>query len=96
MRCAIYRGYLKSGVSGSITLLGQTSDTSVTSGLPYMRKSITAVTGQNLSFSAGEYMTIGFHSSGTTSVYYQNNTSTGNTDLAYTSSSNYVSGFPST
>lgn len=99
MRVGIYRGYLKSGVSGIITLVGQTTNTSVVAGLPYIRKTITAETGQNLNFGIGEYMTIAFHSSGTTSVYMQSATlSVGNSDLMYNSSSNYVAspGFPST
>ena len=97
-RVGIYRGYLKSAVSGSITLVGQSTDTTMVAGLPYMRKAITAISGQNLNFSTGEYMTIAFHSQGTSSVFYQSAPlSVGNTDLCYSSSANYASaGFPST
>jgi hypothetical protein len=102
MRCGIYRGYLKSAVSGSITLVGQSTDTTVTQGLPYNRKNITVIPNQSLTFAVGDYMTIGFHSAGTTSVYYQNAPlTTLSTELCYTSSANYASlsnpdGFPLT
>ena len=96
-RCGIYRGYVKTGVSGSITLIGQTTDTAMTIGLPYMSKPITAIAGQSLTFAAGEYMTIAFHSSGSTAVYYQSTAlAVGNSDLMYSSTANYVSGFPTT
>ena len=97
-RCGIYRGYLISSVSGSIQLVGQSSDTSMVSGLPYMRKTIFAIPGQNLNFAKSEYMTIAIHSQGTTNVFYQNTPlSIGNTNLMYNSTSNYASsGFPST
>jgi hypothetical protein len=97
-RCGIYRGYLKSAVAGSITLVGQTASTTFLTGVPYNRKTITAETGQNLNFSTGEYITIAFHSSGTTNVYYQNAPlSVGFTDIMYNSTANYASsGFPST
>ncbi len=97
MRCAIYRGYVKNGVSGSITLVGETTNTAVTAGLPYTSKAITPITGQSLTFAAGEYITIAFHSLGFTSSYYQSSPSVANVELAYFGISNYVSsGFPST
>ena len=97
MRCAIYRGYVKNGVSGSITLVGQTTNTAVTAGLPYMSKAITPITDQSLTFAAGEYITIAFHSSGTTSSYYQSTPlSVGNQEFLFSSIINYtISGFPS-
>ena len=98
VRCGIYRGYVKSGVSGSITLVGQTASTTYLPGLPYNRKTIVPEVGQNLNFTAGEYMTIGFHSNGSTNTYYQSAPiSAGNTDIMYITSANYASaGFPST
>jgi hypothetical protein len=95
MRCAIYRGYVKTGVSGSITLVGQTTNTTVTTGLPYMSKAITPITGQSLTFAAGEYITIAFHSAGSTSSYYQSSSSVVNTEIMYNTAANYASsGFP--
>jgi len=98
-RCGIYRGYLKTGTSTTITLVGQTTNTTVLPGLPYNRKTITAEIGQNLNFSVGEYMTIAFHNNGSTNVYYQNGPISSGlfTDIAYTTSANYaIAGFPAT
>ena len=98
VRTGIYRGYVKSGVSGSITLVGQTTSTTYSLGLPYNRKTIVAEVGQNLNFAVGEYMTIAFHSSGISNGYYINGVlPAGNTDIMYITSNNYVSaGFPAT
>lgn len=98
VRCGIYRGYVDSGVSGSITLVGQTAQTTYSTGLPYNRKTIVAEVNQNLNFAVGEYMTIAFHSNGSSNSYYQNGALPAlNTDIMYITSSNYaVSGFPAT
>jgi len=98
VRIGIYRGYVKSGVSGSITLVGQTTNTTFLPSLPYNRKTIIAEVGQNLNFAVGEYMTIAFHSNGSTNTYYQNGAlSAGNTDIMYNTLANYASaGFPAT
>jgi hypothetical protein len=98
IRCGIYRGKLRSGISGNITLVGQT-DGSPILGDDYTRKPITAVSGQNLSFAAGEYITIAFHSQGVTNVFYASAPlSTGiNADIMFTSTANYANaGFPAT
>jgi hypothetical protein len=97
MRCAIYRGYVKSGVSGSITLVGQTTNTAVTAGLPYTSMAITPISGQSLTFAAGEYITIAFHSAGSSNVFYQSTPLlVGNREFLFSSIINYtISGFPS-
>jgi hypothetical protein len=98
-RIGIYRGFLKSAVSGSITLVGQSAAGSPVNynGLSYTRRTITAEAGQTLQFYSGEYMTIGFHSNGSTNVFVASPTlGSGLTELSYTSTANYaLSGFPS-
>ena len=86
------------GSPAFMTLVGQSTSTTGTIGLPYNRKNIIAVSGQNLSFASGEYMTIAFHSSGTTNIYYSSaNIGTPTTDVAYTSITNYgTNSFPAT
>jgi hypothetical protein len=98
LRCGIYRGRLKLANSGNITLVGQTTYTLSNSG-DYLRVPITQVSGQNLSFAAGEYITIAFHSQGTTSGFYASAPlfDIFNTDIMFTGINNYASdGFPAT
>jgi hypothetical protein len=102
-RMGIYRGYLKSNAGSNpgatITLCGQSSGAGLTSSIPFNRVAITAVVGQTLSFAAGEYMTIAFHSNGGTNSYIASPASgTPFTELTYTTLANYVAspGFPAT
>jgi hypothetical protein len=101
LRVGIYRGALKGNASGSITLVGQDSGGAPTIGaltnIDYCRRAITAQSGQNLSFAAGEFMTIAFHSNGSNNVFYASaNTAATNTQHAYLSTANYANtgGFP--
>ena len=83
-------------VTSTITLCGQTTNTTITAGA-YNIKDITVISGQNLTFSRGEYMTIAFHSSGSTSSFYQSAATAADQRIAYTSTANYASaGFPAT
>ena len=71
MRVAIYRGFLVNGGSGTIQLCGESTATSTTATAPaiYVVGTISAVVGQNLSFAAGEHITVAFHSSGSLTVF---------------------------
>jgi hypothetical protein len=96
LRVAIYRNFVKGVPLNNATLCGQSLSVIGTAGLPYTRAPISAVIGQNLNFLAGEYMVIGFSSSGISNTYLGSTIMVGNNDLAFISSSNYVaSGFPS-
>ena len=101
---AVYRGALRSGNSGTITLCGESvagvaTSTAQPGGLPnflFCRRAITAVSGQNLNFAAGELMTIAFHSNGTTNSYLCSPVVVANQDLAWAMNANYgSSAFPS-
>jgi hypothetical protein len=101
---AIYRNALRSGNSGTITLCGESvagvaTSTAQPGGLPnflFCRRAITAVSGQNLNFAAGELMTIAFHSNGTTNSYLCSPVVVANQDLAWSMNANYGStAFPS-
>ena len=96
-RMGIYRGNLVSG-SPNIILCGQSAGGILNATTVFNRVTITAVSGQNLSFTSGEYMTIAFHSQGSTNVFIGSpNSGTNWTDLVWTSSANYASsGFPAT
>ncbi len=97
LRVGIYRGFVKGSPLSNGTLVGQSLSITGTAGLPYTRAAITAVIGQNLNFVAGEYMVIGFSSSGISNTYLASPAMVGNNDMAFISSSNYVaSGFPAT
>ena len=108
-RVGIYRGALRASNSGNIVLCGQTvsappaSTPTAISGsqLPAMqfdRRVITAVSGGNLEFAAGEFMTIAFHTSGSTNSFFASPAlGTANVDLAWATASSYTSsGFPAT
>jgi hypothetical protein len=98
-RMGIYRGYLKTGAGSNpganITLVGQSASALTTSGLPFNRAAISAKAGQNLRFTNGEYMTIAFHSQGSTS-YFLGSPASGSAviDLAYTTANYASAGFP--
>ena len=101
VRFGIYRGFLKAGVGTNpglnMTLVGQSVSNILTVGLPFNRIPIVAVAGQNLSFVNGEYMTIAFHSSGTSNIYMGSPASGFlQVNLAFKTLTNFVSaGFPS-
>jgi hypothetical protein len=102
LRVAVYRGALKTSGSGTITLCGQDVGGAPSvggsyGGLEYCRRAFVVQSGQNLSFAAGEFITIGFHSTGSQNTFYASATTAAtNTQHAYTSISNYAntSGFP--
>lgn len=102
-KVGIYRGCIRgSGAAGTATLVGQSTfsaPTTITATggavMSFTRRAITAETGQNLSFVAGEFITIAFHSSGSTNVYWASPTPVTVQDLIYTTSA--ISGsFPAT
>jgi hypothetical protein len=95
LRVAIYRGYInQAGATGTITLCGQSSGGTPTIGIPYHTRSITVISGQNLTFTAGEYITVAFHSNGSSSVFYAIPDGISNYGIAYTTTTNYAtSGF---
>jgi hypothetical protein len=98
----IYRGYLRAGVGTNpglnMTLVGQSaSSTILTVGLPYNRVAITAVSGQNLHFTTGEYLTIAFHTSGINNTFLSSGTGFSSVGLCYTTLTNYATTtFPAT
>ena len=98
-RVGIYRGFMRSGLAGSIPLVGQSVSSSLATGIAaFNRLAITATVGQSLLFAAGDYMTIAFHSSGSTNVYVASPISTGGlVEISYNSAANYTTvGFPTT
>ena len=102
MRVGIYRGAIRSGMSGTIVLCGESaSGPPSTIGAPAMaftRRAITAVPSQNLSFASGELMTIAFHSAGITNVFACSPTlGAFQVDLAWNCSTPHaVANFPAT
>jgi hypothetical protein len=105
-RVAIYRGALVSGNTGDIVLAGQsiagtpgtTTQTSGYAPFPFTTRAFTAASGQNMTFAAGDMMTIAFSSSGSTTAYYATPAiGTSLLNLAYNASASYASsGFPAT
>jgi hypothetical protein len=97
LRVGIYRGCInQAGATGTITLCGQSSGGTPTLGIPYHTRSITAVSGQNLTFTVDEYITVAFHSNGSSSVFYAMPDGILNYGIAYTTTTNYAtSGFAS-
>lgn len=95
LRVAIYRGCInQAGATGTITLCGQCSGGTPTLGIPYHTRSITAESGQNLTFTDGEYITVAFHSNGSSSIFYAMPDGISNYGIAYTTTTNYAnSGF---
>jgi hypothetical protein len=95
-RMGIYRGKVSTG--GSMTLCGQSGGGALPTIDIYARVPITAVSGQNLTFSNGEYMTIAFHSQGSTNVFLTGQTTVATwVELGYNSNTNYAAaGFPAT
>jgi hypothetical protein len=97
LRVAIYRNFVKGTPLNHSTLVGQSVQVLGSTGIPYTRSPIVAISGQNLNFTTGEYIVIGFSSSGITNTYLGSVISTANSDIAFISSTNYVlSGFPTT
>jgi len=103
MRVGIYRGAIRSGVSGTIVLCGESasglaSTIGTTPTMAFTRRAITAVSGQNLSFASGELMTIAFHSAGVSTVFACSPTLGAlNVDLAWNcSTAHAVANFPAT
>ena len=86
-RVSIYRGDLDNGV-----LVAQTASTAPSS--PYMTKAFVLVSGQSLSFSAGQQITVGYTKSGSTSNPAFFTSSISNNNIASISNNNYTSGFP--
>ena len=97
----IYRGYLKFGIGTNpglnMTLVGQSaSSVLLTTGLPYNRVPITVIGGQSLSFIAGTYLTIAFHTSGSSNTFICSPLGVSSGGLCYTSVANYATTpFPS-
>jgi hypothetical protein len=95
MRVAIYRGYLTTA-TGTITLCGQSAALTPSTSLPYTSGAITAMSGQNLTFAQGEYLTVALHSQGSTTNFVGFN-ALSNNNLMYITTSNYAAGgFPAT
>ena len=98
----IYRGYLKAGVGTNpglnMTLVGQSaSSVLLTTGLPYNRVPITVIGGQSLNFTAGEYLTIAFHTTGSNNTFVCSPLGVVSAGLCYTTLSNYsTTTFPAT
>ena len=97
-RMGIYRGCINTLTSASMTLCGQTaggvlpiSATTVFHRLPF-----SLVSGQSLTFANGDYMTIAFHSAGSTNLFLTGQSTTAFwTDLGYNTTQNYaIAGFP--
>ena len=96
-RMAIYRGALVSGTT--ITLCGQSAGGLLNQTTVFNRFPITQVVGQSLSFASGDYMTIAFHSQGSTNIFLGSPVATSiSVELAWNSIANYVAspGFPAT
>ncbi len=93
----IYRRNLVAG-SPNITLCGQSVGALLNATTVFNRVAITAISGQNVSFTSGEYITIAFHSQGSTNVILGSPASaTLLVELAWISSANFASaGFPTT
>ena len=98
LRVGIYRNFIKGTPISNATLVGQSTSTPARTSLPMCSGAIIPVVGQNLSFTTGEYMLIGFGSAGTTNVYLTSPSTTAiSNDIAFIASANYVvNGFLST
>ena len=97
LRVAIYRGFVKASPVSNATLVGESASTIGIPSLPFTSGAITAVVGQTLTFTAGEYMTLGFGSFGTLNAYLGSaSLNVAVIDMSYVGINNYVvSGFPS-
>lgn len=93
LRIGIYRGFIKGTPLSTATLVGQSAITPTSTSLPMTSGAIIPVVGQNLSFTSGEYMTLGFCSAGITNVYLVSPvTAAVSYDIAFIASANYVAG----
>jgi hypothetical protein len=95
-RMGIFRGNLVPGTT--ITLCGQSAGGSLNATTVLNRVAISAVSGQTLTFNSGEYMTVAFHSQGSTNAFIGSPAATSiSVELAWISTANYASaGFPAT
>lgn len=95
INCAIYRG--KNLVVGSPLVMtsGRVTVLSTLDANNYMTLPLTLQAGQSATFTAGEYVTIAYHSSGSGAVYYICPASTANLGISYISTACYAaSGTP--
>ena len=70
---------------------------SLTTGLPYNRVPITVIGGQSLAFTAGSYLTIAFHSTGSSNTFVCSPLGVVSAGLCYTTIANYsTTTFPAT
>ena len=91
INCAIYRGKTLTASSVLVMATGQVTVSSVVDANNYMTLPLTFLqTGQSRVFTAGEYVTIGFHSSGTTTVYYIGAASPADLGISYLSTACYA------
>jgi hypothetical protein len=101
IRCSVYRNFIRGFPSSNATLVGQSVSisTALFTGLPFLSAPITAVSGQNLNFTAGEYMIIGFATQGGTNTFFSSAAlGTHLLDMAFssTTTSFVANGFPAT
>ena len=91
IRVGIYRNPVDSSPLSNGTLCGQSSSTATNSSYPYVSGVIIPVVGQNLSFTTGETMVIGFHSQGINNVFYSS-AGVSSLDVAFNGNFNAVAG----
>ena len=90
INCAIYRGKTLTASSVLVMTTGQLTVSSVVAS-NYMTLPLTFLqTGQSRVFTAGEYVTLAFHSSGTTTVYYICAAAPANLGISYLSTTCYA------
>jgi hypothetical protein len=89
INCAIYRGKTLTASSVLVMTTGQLTVSSVVAN-NYMTLPLTLQTGQSRVFTAGEYVTLAFHSSGTTTVYYTCSAAPLNLGITYLSTTCYA------
>jgi hypothetical protein len=91
IRVGIYRNQVDNAPLSNGTLVGQSASTATNSSYPYVTGAIIAAVGQNLNFTTGEIMVIGFHSQGTTNVFYSS-AGAAALDIAFLGNFNAVGG----
>jgi hypothetical protein len=92
INCAVYRGKTLTAGSTLVMTSGRISVLSTVDANNYMTLPLALQAGQSRAFTTGEYVTIAFHSSGTTTVYYTFTSSPPNLGISYNSSVCYASG----
>ena len=91
INCAIYRGKTLTASSVLVMATGQVTVSSVIDANNYMTLPLTFLTpGQSRVFTTGEYVTLAFHSSGTTTVYYICAAAPANLGISYLSTACYA------